>query len=69
MTKVVEGQLEWNQINWNQARKIVKNLRQRIFAARTKVENQGKGLEVRLVRNDGKLSPTVQRGGERSDSC
>ena len=69
MTKVVEGQLEWNQINWNQARKIVKNLRQRIFAARTKVENQGKGLEVRLERNDGKLSPTVQRGGERSDSC
>ncbi len=27
-----------------------------------------KGLLVRLERNDGKLSRTVQRGGERSDS-
>ncbi len=32
-TKVVKGQSEWNQINWRKTRKIVKNLRQRIFMA------------------------------------
>ncbi len=31
----VEGQLtDWSQINWNQVRKVVRNLRQRIFRAR-----------------------------------
>ena len=58
----VNGQFtDWSQVNWKKARKIVKNLRQRIFRARKGQWKQLRRLQKLLIRNMSNLLLSVRQ--------
>ena len=59
----VDGQLtDWSQVNWNKARKIVRNLRQRIFRARKLgQQKQLRRLQKLLIRSRANLLLSIRQ--------
>jgi|ERR687885_968481 5-methylcytosine-specific restriction endonuclease McrA len=59
----VNGQLtDWSQVNWKQARKIVRNLRQRIFRARKLGQfKQLRRLQKLLIKSHANLLLSVRQ--------
>lgn len=59
----VEGQLtDWSQVNWKQARKVVRNLRQRIFRARKLGQfKQLRRLQKLLIKSHANLLLSVRQ--------
>lgn len=59
----VDGQLtDWSQVNWKQARKVVRNLRQRIFRARKLGQfKQLRRLQKLLIRSHANLLLSVRQ--------
>lgn len=53
---------DWSQVNWRQAKKIVRNLRQRIFRARKLGQwRQLRGLQKLLIRSRANLLLSVRQ--------
>lgn len=65
----VNGQLtDWSQVNWKQARKIVRNLRQRIFRARKLGQfKQLRRLQKLLIKSHDNLYLSVRQITQNKD--